>query len=88
MTTTTIDATKPIFHTRDIADVIGCSLQYVRDQVKAKKLPCSFMQRGSKYNTYRFSLNDVRAYNADAAERLRGTFHVEEASETNKASER
>lgn len=88
MTTIAIDPAKPIFHTRHIADVIGCSLQYVRDQVKAKKLPCSFMQKGSKYTTYRFSLNDVHAYNPDAAERLRGTFHVEEASEANKANER
>jgi hypothetical protein len=85
-TITAIDPKKPIFQTRDIADVIGCSLQYVRDQVKAKKMPCSFQQRGSKYTTYRFSLNDVTAYNPDAAQRLRETFHAEQANETSEAN--
>jgi len=66
----TIDPEKPIFKTADIADIIGMTPQFVRDQVKAGLLRCSFQSKGSSYVTYRFSLNDVLAYDRDAAERL------------------
>lgn len=72
--TTPVDPEKPIYKTRDIAAALGVTTQFVREQVAAGLFPCAFKQKGSRYYTYRFSLNDIRRYNTDAADRvLRGT---------------
>jgi hypothetical protein len=61
---------KPLFNTRDLADILGVSTNFIRQQVKDGKLHATTnIQRGSR-TLLRFSLNDVLNYDEDAADRL------------------
>jgi hypothetical protein len=65
-----IDPTKPIFKTRDIADVLGVSTEYVRQQVRDGKLHATTNRLTHFRTVLRFSLDDIRSYDRDAATRL------------------
>jgi hypothetical protein len=65
-----IDPTKPIFKTRDIADILGVSTEYVRQQVHEGKLHATTMRLSHHRTVFRFTIGDVRDYDADAARRL------------------
>ena len=61
---------RPVFTTRDIADILGVSTNFIRQQVKAGKLHATVNRRFNRRTLLRFSIADVRAYDHDAAERL------------------
>lgn len=67
---TTYDIERPIFKTRDLADALGVSTEYVRRQVHDGKLNASVRRLSHHRHVLRFSLSDVRAYDKDAARRL------------------
>lgn len=68
-----MDWDKPIFNTRDLADILGVSTNYIRQQVRDAKLRATVhIQRGPRI-LLRFSLNDVLDYDRDAARRLEQT---------------
>jgi hypothetical protein len=66
----TLDPEKPIFNTRDIADILGVTTNFVRDQVKSGALHATTNRKHNARTLLRFSLNDVLAYDRDAARRL------------------
>lgn len=65
-----IDPEKPIFKTRDIADTLGVSTEYVRRQVSEGRLHATVKRLSHHRHMLRFSLNDLRSYDPDAAGRL------------------
>jgi hypothetical protein len=65
-----LDPDKPIFKTRDLADILGVTTNYVRDQVIAGALTATVKRKHNSRTLYRFSLNDVLTYDRDAARRL------------------
>lgn len=65
-----LDPEKPIFNTRDLADILGVTTNFVRDQVKAGALHATTNRRHNSRTLLRFSLNDVLTYDRDAARRL------------------
>lgn len=72
------DPQKPMFTTRHLADILGVSTNFIREQVSEGALHATtnIARRGRR--VLRFSLNDVLAYDREAARRLEcGTFHVE-----------
>lgn len=68
-----LDPEKPIFTTRDLADILGVSTDFVCDQVTAGVLHAETnIMRSSGRRLLRFSLNDVLRYDREAARRLAG----------------
>lgn len=64
------DPEKPIFKTRDIADILGVTTNFVREQVKSGALHATTNRKHNHRTLLRFSLNDVLIYDRDAARRL------------------
>lgn len=64
------DLDKPIFTTRDLADIIGVSTNFIRSQVTDGALHATTNILRDGRRLLRFSLNDVLAYDRDAARRL------------------
>lgn len=72
-----LDPEKPIFKTSDIADILGVTTNFVREQTCNKPrsqcdcgaLHASVNKPGAR-RLRRYSLNDVLAYDRDAARRL------------------
>lgn len=65
-----LDPDKPIFKTRDLADILGVTTNFVREQVKADALHATVNRKHGRRTLLRFSLNDVLHYDRDAAARL------------------
>jgi hypothetical protein len=65
-----LDPDKPIFNTRDLADILGVTTNFVREQVKAEALRASVNRKFGSRTLLRFSLNDVLAYDREAGHRL------------------
>ena len=65
-----LDPDKPIFDTRDLADILGVTTNFVREQVKSGTLLATVNRKHNHRRLLRFSLNDVLAYDRDAARRL------------------
>lgn len=65
-----LDPDKPIFTTRDLADIIGVTTNFVREQVRAGELHATTNRKHNRRTLLRFSLNDVLQYDRDAARRL------------------
>lgn len=73
-----LDPDKPIFNTRDIADILGVTTNFVREQTCPKG--CDVSDSGHLHAStnikrdgrriLRYSLNDVLAYDRDVARRL------------------
>lgn len=59
-----------MFTTRDIADIMGVSTEFIRKQVHEGKLRATVKRLSHQRTLLRFSIEDVRAYDADAAHRL------------------
>lgn len=67
----TFDPDKPIFNTRDLADILGVSTNFIRQQTDCRALHATVNKLlSSGRRLRRYSLNDVRTYDADAAARL------------------
>lgn len=74
------DPDKPIFNTRDLADIIGVSTDFIRDQVADGALHATTNIKRDGRRLIRFSLNDVLAYDRDAARRLELTLKKSSAA--------
>ncbi len=65
-----IDPRTPVYRTKDIAQALGVTQEYVRQQVRDGKLHATVERLSRLRRVYRFSLNDVVAYDADLGSRL------------------
>lgn len=65
-----VDLDRPMFTTRDVADILGVSTQYVRLQVRDGRLHATVARKRNHRTLYRFSLRDVRSYDPAAGARL------------------
>jgi hypothetical protein len=61
---------RPEFTTRDLADAAGTTTQHWRNQVDEQKINATVNVKRGPRRLLRFTIDDIKAYDAELAERL------------------